>query len=103
VTTVYGIFRDSAANTFGLADLEYSVDGVTWYGFAPTVNGYTSLGDGWHRIDITALVMATGTFLPVAANNLLRVRRKATGATGKAATIDAQLNIRSIIQAIDYQ
>jgi len=103
VTTVYGIFRDSAANTFGLADLEYSVDGVTWFAFAPTVNGYTSLGDGWHRIDITALVMATGTFLPAAANNLLRVRRKATGATGKAATIDAQLNIRSIIQAIDYQ
>ncbi|MBP8294185.1 MAG: hypothetical protein KAX65_15520, partial [Caldilineaceae bacterium] len=90
-------------NTFALADLEYSVDGATWYAFAPTVNGYTSLGDGWYRIDITALVMAAGTFLPLSANNLLRIRRKSTGATGKMATIDAQMNIRSIIQAIDYQ
>jgi hypothetical protein len=79
--------------------LEYSLDGSTWYGFAVGVNGYTSLGGGWHRVDLTALLQDSTTLRPLANNNTLQVRRKSTGAIKKA-TIDAQLGIRNIIQAL---
>jgi hypothetical protein len=99
LTAAYGIFRDSAGNTFGLADLEYSVDGATWYGFSVGVNGFTSLGDGWYRVDLTVRLQNTSTLRPAASNNAVRVRRKSTGAMKKA-MIEAQINVRTIIQAI---
>jgi hypothetical protein len=100
VTTTYGIYRDDAGNVFAATDLEYSLDGSTWYDFAVGVNGYAVLGDGWTRVDLTALLQDATTLRPTAANNLLRIRRKSTGATGKMATIDAQMNVRTIIQAV---
>jgi hypothetical protein len=100
ITTTYGVFRDSAGNTFVLADLEYSLDAATWYGFAVGVNGFASLGDSWYRVDLTELVQAVDSYRPRSANNALRIRRKTAGATGKKATIDAQLNVRTIIQAL---
>jgi hypothetical protein len=100
ITTTYGIYRDSAGNTFAVTDLEYSLDGSTWYNFSVGVNGYTTLGDGWTRVDLTALLQDSTTLRPTSANNLLRIRRKSTGATGKMATIDAQMNVRTIIQAV---
>lgn len=99
ISTVYGVFRDSAGNTFGQTDLEYSLDGTTWYGFSVGINGYTSLGDNWYRIDLTSLLQNPSTLRPLNANNLLRIRRKSAGAVKKA-TIDAQLNVRTIIQAM---
>lgn len=102
VTMVYGLFRDSVANVFALDDLEYSLDGTTWYYFITGVNGYVSLGGGWHRVDITELVQNPTTFRPLASNNLLQIRRKTLGATGKRTTIDAQLSVRSIIQSIAF-
>jgi hypothetical protein len=98
----YGVFRDSAGNVFALGDLEYSLDGSTWFYFIPGVNGYASLGGGWNRIDITALVQNPTTLRPASSNNLLQIRRKLTGATGKKCTIDAQMSIRTIIQAIAF-
>jgi len=99
ITANYGIFRDSAGNTFGLTDLEYSVDGSTWYGFTVGVNGFTTLGDGWYRVDLTALLQDSVSYRPLANNNALQVRRKSTGAIKKA-TIDAQMNIRTQIQSL---
>ena len=99
ITAVYGIFRDSAANTFGLTDLEYSVDGSTWYAFSVGVNGFASLGDGWYRVDLTSLLQNSTTLRPTANNNAVQVRRKSTGAIKKA-MIEAQINVRTIIQAI---
>ncbi len=99
VSMTYGIYRDSAGNVFALADLEYSLDGSTWYGFAVGVNGFANLSGGWYRVDLTALLQDATTLRPLAANNLLRVRRKSTGAIKKA-TIDAQLGVRNIIQAL---
>ena len=100
ITTTYGIYRDSSSNVFAVTDLEYSLDGSTWYNFTVGVNGYTTLGDGWVRVDLTALLQNSTTLRPNNANNLLRIRRKSTGATGKMATIDAQMNVRTIIQAV---
>jgi hypothetical protein len=99
ISTVYGIFRDSGANTFGLTDLEYSVDGSTWYAFTVGVNGFANLGDGWYRVDLTALLQNSTTLRPTVNNNAVQVRRKSTGAVKKA-MIEAQLNVRTIIQAI---
>ena len=99
ISTVYGIFRDSSANTFGLTDLEYSVDGSTWYAFTVGVNGFANLGDGWYRVDLTALLQNATTLRPLSSNNAVQVRRKSTGATKKA-MIEAQINVRTIIQAI---
>ena len=99
ITAAYGIFRDTAGNTFGLTDLEYSVDGSTWYAFTVGVNGFASLGDGWYRVDLTALLQNSTTLRPTANNNAVQVRRKSTGAIKKA-MIEAQINVRTIIQAI---
>jgi hypothetical protein len=99
LTASYGIFRDSGANMFGLTDVEYSVDGSTWYAFTVGVNGFASLGDGWYRVDLTSLLQNSTTLRPTSNNNAVGVRRKSTGAI-KRAMIEAQLNIRTIIQAI---
>ena len=99
LTASYGIFRDSAGNTFGLTDLEYSINGTTWYAFSVGVNGFASLGDGWYRVDLTALLQNSTTLRPTANNNAVQVRRKSTGAIKKA-MIEAQINVRTIIQAI---
>ena len=99
---MYGVYRDSPSATFALTDIEYSMNGSTWYAFTVGVNGYASLGDSWHRVDLTALVQNATTLRPLASNNKLQIRRKAAGSTGKRATIDAQMSIRTIIQAIAY-
>jgi hypothetical protein len=98
VDMAYGVFRDDPENTFGLTDLEYSVDTSTWYAFSVGVNGFTILGSGWYRIDLTDLLQNTVTLRPLFSSNTLQIRRKSTGAIKKA-TIDAQLAVRTIIQA----
>lgn len=99
VYTVYGIFRDVVGNVFALTDLEYQVNGGSWFAFTVGVNGFASLGSSWYRVDLTALLQDSTTLRPLASNNLLVVRKKAAGAAKKA-TIDAQLGIRNIIQAL---
>lgn len=96
----YGIYRNTGGE-FALSDLEYSLDTSTWYAFSGGVNGYVSLGSGWHQVDLTALLYDSTTFRPLSASNVLYIRRKAAGAIKKA-TIDAQLSVRNIIQAISY-
>jgi hypothetical protein len=101
IAAEYGIYRDSSSNLFDLEDdLEYSVDGATWYRWIPAVNGYATLGDSWVRVDLTDLLTDTDTLRPLSSNNAVQVRRRAAGATGKAAMINAQLNVRTIIQAV---
>lgn len=98
----YGLFRDNPALVFSLGMLEYSVDGATWFSFTPGVNGYTSLGGGWNRVDLTALLQNPVGFRPLSSNNLLEIRRKSTAFPGRRATIDAQLSVRTTIQSIVF-
>ena len=103
VDITYGIYRDSAGDLFDLEDdLEYSVDGTNWYRWATGINDYESLGDSWVRVDLTTLLTNTSTFRPKAANNNVRIRRHTTGAEDKRAMINAQINIRTIIQAVAF-
>lgn len=99
ITTTYGVFRDAAGNQFALIDLEYSLDGSTWYLFTAGVNAFEDLTGGWYRVDLTALLQDSTTLRPLAANNSLRIRRRLGGTPAKRVTIDAQLSVRTIIQA----
>lgn len=98
ITTVYGIFRDTVGNTYEVEGLEYQVNGGGWNDLATDVD---DAGDGWLQLDITSLVMDSVSFRPLQANNLLEIRAIAPS-LDKRATIDAQLSVRNIIQAVAY-
>ncbi len=67
---------------------------------ARTVDSKTS-GGNWWQLDVTDKVYDTTTFRPLQENNLLEI--KAIAATsGKTASLDGFLNVRSIIQSIAY-
>lgn len=98
INPLYGIYRESGANTFALTDLDYQVNATTPGGLETAV----SIGGGWYRLDITALVTNPNNFRPAQENNTLVIRRK-TGSTAiKTAMIDGQLTVRNIIQGIAY-
>lgn len=94
----YGVFRESGGNTFALTDLEYRVNGGSW----ADLSGATSIGSSWYRLDLTSALMNANTYRPNQESNLLEIRRKSAGATGKTGMIDAQLTVRNIIQGIAY-
>lgn len=96
ITTEYGIFRESAPNTYALADLDYQVNGGGWLNMEDNA---VSAGGGWYQLDLTSLVMSSTTLRPLQANNLLEIRSLTID---KTATIDAQLSVRNTIQAIAY-
>lgn len=97
ITPVYGIFRQVAEKTFGIDDLEYSVNGGAWI----ALNTAIVVDTGWYQLDITALVMNSTTFRPLLTSNHLDIR-KAAAAAAKTATIDALLSVRNTIQAVAY-
>lgn len=70
VSMDYGIFRDSAGNTFALADLEYQINSGAW---AP-MSGATSLGDGWYRLPLTNALVDAVTFYPLNKSNRVTIR-----------------------------
>ncbi len=94
INTVYGIFRNDAAGTFGLNELQYRVNSGSWN----SLNSAINIGSGWYRLDVTALLQDTTTLRPLQENNLIEIQ----GTTAKSATIDALLSVRNIIQAIAY-
>jgi hypothetical protein len=93
ITTVYGIYRESLANTYELADLDYQVNGGGWLDAAGDA---VDVGSGWWQLDITDLVQNATNLRPLFDNNILQIRSLVTG---KTATIDAHLSVRNIIQA----
>lgn len=70
ITAVYGIFRESAAQTYTFDDLEYRVNSGAW---APAASA-VALGDGWYRLDITPAIQDADTLLPVQASNTVEMR-----------------------------
>jgi len=96
ITMVYGIFRETAPNTYAITDLDYQVNSGGWLNCEDDA---VSAGSGWYQIDITSLVQNSTTFRPLQASNLLEIRSLTLS---KTATIDAQLSVRNTIQAIAY-
>lgn len=97
LTTVYGIFREEAANTYTLAQLEYQVNSEGWADLSTA----TEISAPWYQIDITDDVINADTLRQATDNNQIEIRAKA-GAPAKTVTIEAQLSIRNTIQAIAY-
>ena len=98
LSTTYGIYRESAGNTFAIGDLEYRLNGGSW----ANLNGASSLGSDWYELDLTSALMDATTFRPNQALNDLEVRRKTAGATSKTAMLDSLLSVRNIIQSIAF-
>lgn len=70
ITTVYGIYRESAGNTYDLTELEYRVNSGAW----AALSAATALGDSWYRLDITPAIQDADTLLPTQESNTVEVR-----------------------------
>jgi len=79
VNMEYGIYRESAANTFALADLEYAINGGAW----AALTGATSLGDGWYRLELTGALCDLVTFTPNQLSNRVSVRSAVAAASSE--------------------
>jgi hypothetical protein len=95
VSNAFGLYRETALNTFDIDDLEFRVNALSW----ADLNTADAVGGGWYAIDITALVSNTDTRRPLEETNTIEVRRKTTGATGKTAMLDVTLNVVAEIQS----
>jgi hypothetical protein len=92
----YGIYEDSSLNTYAASAIEWLVNGTLVTATA------TDLGGGWYSLDLTSLVADTTTFRPEQAANTLTVRVKTASKTGKRCQVTAQIERRTVIQAIAY-
>ena len=92
----YGIYEDSGANTYAATDLEWLVNGT------PVAEAAASVDGGWYALDLTAYVADATTFRPQQAANTITVRVKTASKSGKRAQVTAQVERRTVIQAIAY-
>lgn len=91
----YGIYEDAAANTYGVDDLEWLVNGVA------AVGTVVAASSGWYELDITADV-SRSDYRPARAANVVSAQVKAANKVGKLCQITAQIERRTVIQAIAY-
>jgi hypothetical protein len=98
-TLTYGVYEASTAATFGIADLEFQVNGAGWLALASYAK---DLGDGWYLLDITSMVSDATTFRPKQASNTVQLRRKTSGSFGSRAhcQVDTLLQVRNVIQSV---
>lgn len=92
----YGIYEDSGASTYAATDLEWLVNGTAASGTPAATTG------GWYELDITADVADADTYRPTQAANAVTVQVKAASKAGKRAQVTAQIERRTVIQAIAY-
>lgn len=98
ISAEYGLFRESTANTFQLADLRYRINGGSWSDLdADAVQIGSS---NRYSLDITNEVYDSD-FRPVQTTNTLEIARKSSGtfASRQSCTFDGVLKIRCIIQS----
>jgi hypothetical protein len=96
LTLQYGIHEDSSQNTYAATDLEFLVNGTL------VSESATPQTDGWYVLDLTSYVVNTQNLRPARATNTVVVRVKAGAKTGKRCQIAAQIERRTVIQAIVY-
>ncbi|HAE59767.1 MAG TPA: hypothetical protein DCG54_09765 [Anaerolineae bacterium] len=93
INMLYGIFEESSGNTLGLADLVIKLNGGS-----DLSAGVESLGGGWYALDITA-GLVNSVYRPAQENNEVTF----STAVEKTARIEAQLTIRGVVQAVNYE
>lgn len=96
LTLQYGIYEDASENTYAATDLEFLVNGVL------VSETPTPQSGGWYVLDLTSYVINTQNLRPAQATNTVVVRVKAGAKTGKRCQITAQIERRTVIQAIAY-
>lgn len=92
----YGIYEDSAGNTYAASDLEWLVNGSAASETPASTSG------GWYELDITPDVVTADGLRPAQAANAVTVRVKTASKTGKRCQVTAQIERRTVIQAIAY-
>lgn len=92
ISTVYGIYEESAGNTLALANLVIKLNSG-----ADLNSSVVDIGNGWYELDITD-PLTDAVFRPSQENNEIAI----TTATAKTARIEAQLTIRGVVQAVAY-
>lgn len=97
IDTAVGIFREEAANTYGINDLQYQINGGGW----AALSGATLITSSTYELDITA-DLVDGSNRPDQENNLIEVRHDGGGGA-KTVMLDVLLAIRTKIQSINYQ
>ena len=89
ITTVYGIFEETAGNTLTESDLVIKINGVTFTGSVDPIAG------DWYEADITDELIDS-TFTPDQANNVIQY----STAVAKTATITTSITIVDNVQAV---
>jgi hypothetical protein len=92
----YGIYEDSSGNTYAASDLEWLVNG------SAASNSPVDVGGGWFSLDITPDVVTADGLRPVQAANAVTVQVKAASKADKRCQVTAQIERRTVIQAIAY-
>jgi uncharacterized membrane protein YgcG len=93
LTTTYGIYEESGGNTLALADLVIRLNGG-----ADLRASVVSLSGGWYELDITP-GLVDSVYRPAQTANAVEI----TTSTAKTARIEAQLTIRGVVQAVNYE
>jgi len=96
LTLEYGIYEDSSGNTYAASDLEWLVNG------SAASNSPVDVGSGWYALDITPDVVTADGLRPAQAANAVTVRVKSGSKVGKRCQVTAQIERRTVIQAIAY-
>ncbi len=89
----YGLFEESAGNTLGLGDLSIRLN----YG-AELLPQVRSISGGWYEVDITDSLVDE-VYRPRNESNAIGI---ITSTANKTARIEAQLTIRGVVQAVNY-
>lgn len=96
LTLEYGIYEESGGNTYAASDLEWEVNGV------PVTETPETLSDGWYALDLTSYVVDSDGLRPSQAANAVSVAIKVASHASKTCQVSAQIERRTVIQAISY-
>jgi hypothetical protein len=95
ITTTYGVFEESGANTYAYSDLEFLVNGSAASDTPSAISG----ASGWYEVDLTAdVVDSVGR--PNQAANYVTVQIKTASKASKTVQVTAEIERRTIIQSI---
>jgi hypothetical protein len=92
ISVTYGIYEESGANTLALADLVIKLNGG-----ADLRSAVVDIGGGWYELDFSD-DLVDAAFRPTQESNTIDI----TSAVAKTARIEAQITIRGVVQAVNY-
>lgn len=108
VTTTYGLFVQSSANTYGhtagassTAQIQADID-IIVAGSDRSASIVAESASGWFRLDVTDWLINATTLRPTSAANTISFIKAAAAAAGKSAMIQFKLQVRCTVQSVNY-